>query len=143
MINSVRHTGVVVRDLEKSAIFYRSLGFIDFKHALEQGKFIDQVTGLNNTKLEWIKLKAPDGYLLELLKYHSDSDSIEVVNQNSNKLGCSHMAFGVDDIKKTCQLIKKNGGSILNPPALSDDKKAIVAYCHDNEGVLMEIVEIL
>jgi len=143
MIKSIRHTGIVVRDLEKSANFYRALGFVDFTHAIEQGKFIDQVTGLVETKLEWIKLKAPDGNLLELLKYHSHSDNSEVTQQNSNKLGCSHMAFGVDNIEKICQIIKTKGGSIINPPALSDDKKAKVVYCHDLEGVLMEIVEIL
>ena len=101
------------------------------------------MTGLDKTNLEWIKLKSPDGYLLELLKYHSDSDSLEVVRQNSNKLGCSHMAFGVDNIEKTCQIIETLGGSVVNPPALSSDNKAKVAYCHDIEGVLMEIVEIL
>jgi catechol 2,3-dioxygenase-like lactoylglutathione lyase family enzyme len=142
MINSVRHTGVVVRDLEKAANFYRALGFVDFNHALEEGKFIDQVTGLIDTKLEWVKLKAPDGYLLELLKYHSHIDSSAMTLQNSNKLGCSHMAFGVDNIDKTCKIIEEMGGSIVNLPALTDDKKVKVAYCHDLEGVLMEIVEI-
>ena len=85
MIKSVRHTGVVVRDLEKAANFYRALGFIDSNQAIEEGKFIDQVTGLINTKLEWIKLKAPDGYLLELLQYHSHLESEEVTMQRSGK----------------------------------------------------------
>ena len=143
MIKSVRHTGVVVRDLEKAANFYRALGFIDSNQAIEEGKFIDQVTGLINTKLEWIKLKAPDGYLLELLQYHSHLESEKVTMQKSNKLGCSHMAFSVDNIEKTCEIIKRMGGSIVNPPALTDDNKVKVAYCHDIEGVLMEIVEVI
>ena len=54
MIKSVRHTGIVVRDLEKAANFYRALGFIDSNHALEEGKFINQVTGLLNAKLEML-----------------------------------------------------------------------------------------
>ena len=143
MINAVRHTGLVVRDLEKAANFYRALGFSDFNHSIEEGKFIDQVTGLIDTKLEWIKLKSPDGFLLELLKYHSHIDSSEFILQDSNKLGCSHMAFGVDDIEKTCRKIKKMGGSIVNKPALNEDGKVKVAYCHDVEGILMEIVEVL
>ena len=143
MIKSIRHTGIVVRDLEKAASFYKSLGFVDFTQATEEGRFIDQVTGLINTKLEWIKLKAPDGYLLELLQYHSDLEYEKVSQQKSNKLGCSHMAFSVDNIDQTCKLIKEMGGSIVNPPALTDNNKVKVAYCHDIEGVLMEIVEIL
>ena len=61
--------------------------------------------------------------------------------QKSNKLGCSHIAFSVDNIEITCQKIKAMGGSIVNSPALTVDKKVKVAYCHDIEGVLMEIVE--
>ena len=81
--------------------------------------------------------------MLELLKYHSHIDDKEVTSQKPNKLGCSHIAFGVDNIEKTCEQIKSMGGSIVNSPALSNDKKVKVAYCHDIEGVLMEIVEVL
>jgi len=143
MIKSIRHTGIVVRNIEEAANFYRALGFIDSNKAIEEGEFIDQVTGLKNTKLEWIKLKAADGYLLELLQYHSHLETKEVIKQRSNKLGCSHMAFGVENIEKTCELINKLGGSIVNPPALTNNNKVKVAYCHDLEGVLIEIVEIL
>ena len=143
MIRSVRHTGIVVRNLEKTANFYRALGFVDDNRAIEEGEFIDQVTGLKNTKLEWLKLKAPDGYVLELLQYHSHPESTEITQQKSNKLGCSHIAFSVDNIDKICEKIKQLGGCIVNPPALTNDKKIKVAYCHDLEGVLMEIVEVL
>ena len=143
MIRSVRHTGIVVRDLEKSTEFYCALGFVKDNQAIEEGNFIDTVVGLQNTKLEWVKLKAPDGYLLELLQYHSHPESTEITQQKSNKLGCSHMAFSVDNIDRICEKIKQLGGCIVNPPALTNDKKIKVAYCHDLEGVLMEIVEVL
>jgi catechol 2,3-dioxygenase-like lactoylglutathione lyase family enzyme len=143
MIISVRHTGIVVRDIKESVKFYEALGFVVFSKDLEEGKFIDQVTGLQGVKLEWFKLKSPDGYLLELLKYHSHSDFEGTYLQKSNKLGCSHIAFGVDDIKKTCEIIKKMGGSVVNTPAITNNKKVKVAYCHDLEGVLMELVEVI
>ena len=143
MIRGIRHSGIVVRDLEKSANFYRMLGFVNNKNAIEQGLFIDQVTGLKDVKLEWIKLKAPDGNLIELLKYHSHPESKEIENQKSNKLGSSHIAFTVDNIDEMCNLIKKAGGSIINPPAISSDERVKVSYCHDPEGVLIEIVEVL
>mgnify|MGYP006091225151 CR=1 FL=1 len=141
MIKTIRHTGVVVRDLEKAANFYRALGFVDSNRDIEEGKFIDQVTGLINTKLEWIKLKAPDGCLLELLQYHSHSENEEVTKQRSNKLGCSHLAFSVDDIQNVCDKIRIAGGTVVNAPATTPNGKVKVVYCHDPEGVLMEIVE--
>ena len=143
MIRSVRHTGIVVRDLEKSTEFYCALGFVKDNKAIEEGNFIDTVVGLQNTKLEWVKLKAPDGYLLELLQYHSHPESTEITQQKSNKLGCSHMAFSVDNIDRICKKIEQLCGFVINPPALTNDKKIKVAYCHDLEGVLMEIVEVL
>jgi len=143
MIKDVRHTGIVVRNLEGSVKFYCALGFVENNRDTEEGVFIDTVVGLQNTKLEWVKLKAPDGYLLELLQYHSHSEQKEIVKQKSNQLGCSHLAFSVDDVDTICEKIKEIGGSIVNSPALTNDKKVKVAYCHDNEGNLMEIVEVL
>ena len=143
MINSVRHTGIVVRDLNKAIKFYCALGFVEQNRAIEKGDFIDTVVGFQNTKLEWVKLKAPDGYLLELLQYHSHQEQKKIVKQKSNQLGCSHLALGVDNIGAVCEKIKEIGGGIVNPPALTIDKQVKVAYCHDNEGNLMEIVEVL
>ena len=143
MKNSIRHAAIVVRDLERAADIYLSLGYVDSNSATEEGHFIDQVTGLKGAKLEWIKLKAPDGNLIELLKYHSHSEDEEISKQKSYKLGSSHIAFTVDNINEMCKLIENAGGSIVNPPALSNDKKVKVSYCHDVEGVLMEIVEVL
>ena len=45
MISSIRHSGIVVRDLQRVADFYRSLGFIDANSEKEEGDFIEQVTG--------------------------------------------------------------------------------------------------
>ena len=143
MIRSVRHTGIVVRDLEKSTEFYCTLGFVEDNRAIEEGDFIDTVVGLQNTKLEWVKLKAPDGSLLELLKYHSHPKQKEIAKQKSNQLGVSHLAFSVSNIDTICEKIEEIDGSIVNPPALANNKKVKVAYCHDNEGNLIEIVEIL
>ena len=143
MINAIRHTGIVVRNLEKSAKFYCALGFVKDNQATEEGIFIDTVVGMENTKLEWIKLKAADGYLLELLQYHSHPDHTEINIQKSNQLGCSHLAFSVANIDLVCNEIERIGGSVVNSPVLSNNKKVKVAYCHDNEGNLLEIVEVL
>lgn len=143
MIKSIRHTGIVVRDLKESERFYCSLGFVKVSGSLEQGSYIDTLVGLKKVKLEWVKLKAPDGYILELLQYHSHQEYKHLIKQKSNQLGCSHLAFEVDNIDIVCDLIKTLGGGIVNNPALNDNKDAKVVYCHDNEGNLMEMVEIL
>jgi len=40
-----------------------------------------------------------------------------------------------------CDKIKSLDGKVINPPHISNDGKVKVAYCYDNEGFLMEIVE--
>ena len=95
MIKAVRHTGIVVRNLDESVKFYRTLGFVEDNRDIEEGVFIDTVVGLQGAKLEWVKLKAPDGYLLELLQYHSHPEQKSIARQKSNQLGCPHLALKV------------------------------------------------
>jgi len=56
-------------------------------------------------------------------------------------LGCSHVAFTVDNIDKACNKIRQAGGTVTSLPATSPNGMAKVVYCHDPEGILMEIVE--
>lgn len=141
MIRNTRHTGLVVRDLERSVSFYQALGLKVWKREVETGHFIDAVVGIPNVKLEWAKLQAPDGSLVELLQYHSHPCSQPVSPAVSNHLGCSHIAFTVDDLSAACALVGRLGGSMVNPPAAAPGGGVRVAYCHDPDGILMELVE--
>jgi catechol 2,3-dioxygenase-like lactoylglutathione lyase family enzyme len=141
MILNIRHTGLVVRDLERSITFYTALGFELWKRELETGLFIETVVGIPEAKLEWAKMHSPDGHLIELLHYHSNADQRPVLRAPSNQLGCSHVAFTVDNISATCKLINQLGGSIVNSPVKCNAEKVSVAYCHDIDGILLELVE--
>ena len=141
MIRNTRHTGLVVRDLERSLAFYQALGLQLWKREMETGSFIETVVGIPGVHLEWAKLRAMDGSLVELLQYHSHPDHRLVEPVPSNRLGCSHIAFTVDDLVATCALIGRLGGSTVNPPAKAPGGDVRVAYCHDPDGILMELVE--
>ena len=141
MIIKTRHTGLVVKDIDKSIKFYEELGLEVWKREFEKGEFLSKVVGINGAEIETAKLKIDDGSLLELLEYKSHPTSSSNENYSSNKHGCSHVAFTVKNIQETSSKIKKLGGSIVNPPALSDNGRFLVMYCHDIDGILMEIVE--
>lgn len=141
MIRSVRHTGLVVRDIERSVSFYSALGLKVWQREVETGPFIDAVVGIPGVRLEWAKLRVPDGPLLELLQYHSHPDGQSLCAAPSNRLGCSHVAFTVDDLSATCALVGRLGGSMINPPAEAPGGKVRVVYCHDPDGILIELVE--
>jgi catechol 2,3-dioxygenase-like lactoylglutathione lyase family enzyme len=141
MILKQRHTGIVVRQLDRSINFYKALGLTLWRRELETGAFISTVVGLPGTHLEWAKLTCPDGSLVELLQYHSHPSGQTPEKTPANSLGCSHLAFTVADSEATCDTIRKLGGTVVNPPALSPDNSVRVAYCHDPDGTLLEIVE--
>ena len=69
MMMGTRHTGIVVENLEVAQNFYLGLGFSVQSEDVEEGPFIDQVTGLDKVKLKWVKMRLADGSLLELLQY--------------------------------------------------------------------------
>lgn len=141
MINKIRHTGLVVSDIMASVNFYEQLGLANWKQEIESGEFISHLVGLDNAIIETAKLKVPDGSILELLEYKSHPTEAEGIKYASNRHGCSHVAFAVKDIEVVSKKIVQLGGSILNKPALSDNGLVKVMYCHDLDGILIELVE--
>lgn len=140
---SIRHTGLVVRDLEKALAFYGNVfGFSVQSRAVETGDFIEKLVGIDAVELEWVKLAADDGSLLELLQYHSHpGDSAE--KPAVNALGCSHVAFTVEDVDAVHKALLDNGGSVISTPQPSPDGNVRVMYARDPEGIILELVEVL
>jgi catechol 2,3-dioxygenase-like lactoylglutathione lyase family enzyme len=141
MITKIRHTGIVVRNLEKAVKFYEALGFKISSRQVETGSFIDQVVGIKNVKVETAKFIAPCSGMLELLQYHSHPVEEEFSKQHSNKLGCSHIALQVEELSETLLVVEKLGGTTPRLPATTSDKQYTVVYCHDPEGNIIEIVK--
>jgi catechol 2,3-dioxygenase-like lactoylglutathione lyase family enzyme len=141
VVTAVRHTGLVVRDLERSIRFYEALGLKAWRQEEESGHFIETVVGISNVRIEWAKMKCPDGLIVELLQYHSHPDAQPLGDMPSNRLGCSHIAFTVDNIDQTCEEIVSLGGSVVNAPMQAPSGLVKVAYCHDTDGILIEVVQ--
>jgi catechol 2,3-dioxygenase-like lactoylglutathione lyase family enzyme len=145
MITSIRHSAFVVRDLEASLKFYSGvLGLKLYMRHSEEGSFIDALTGINQVKLEWVKLIIPNGGLIELLQYHShpDPDSFEVPNpSSSNKLGSSHVALTVTNLSDLYARLIDGGFTCKSTPLISDNGKVKILYAHDPDGAILELIE--
>ena len=141
MIIKTRHTGLVVKNISASIKFYEGLGLDVWKRENERGDFLSPVVGLENAEIETAKLKVGDGSLLELLEYKSHPTTPSASIYPSNNHGCSHVAFTVQDVEQMSSKIVRLGGSIVNPPAVSANGAVKVMYCHDLDGILMEMVE--
>jgi catechol 2,3-dioxygenase-like lactoylglutathione lyase family enzyme len=142
MIKNIRHTGIVVNDLEASLHFYRDLfGFKFAKQMKESGDYIDNISSLRNIKVTTVKMEAPDGQMIELLQYHShprERKSREICD-----IGITHIAFTVEDLNNEYDRLKGEGVPFNAPPQLSPDGYAKVTFCRAPEGTLIELVEVL
>lgn len=143
MITAIRHTGLVVADLDRAKHFWCDvLGFKVFRHMEESGSHIDAMMGLKDVRLTTTKLIAPDGGMIELLYFHSHSD-LPSWNGTPYSTGFTHVAMTVKDIASLYEKLVKLGLSFSAPPQRSPDGNVLVTYCRGPEGVLLELVEIL
>ena len=145
MISSIRHAALVVRNIDESLKFYSEvLGLSIYLRKFEEGPFIDQLTGIEHLKLEWVKLIIPKGGLIELLQYHSHPDltaSRSAVPSPSNKLGSSHVALTVSNLAALYKKLISNGYSCKSEPLISENRKAKILYAHDPDGAILELIE--
>tara|TARA_B100000579_G_C22739880_1_gene808558 strand:+ start:164 stop:598 length:435 start_codon:yes stop_codon:yes gene_type:complete len=141
MILNTRHVGLVVEDIEKSIKFYQALGLTVWKRQIESGDFISTVVGIDNVEIETAKLKVSDQSIIELLEYKSHKTKKTAEFYLSNKHGCSHVSFTVENLDDIAGKITELGGSIVNLPSITDDGVFKVMYCHDLDGIIIELVE--
>ena len=143
MILATRHTGIVVRDMEKCLRFWRDVMGLEVKvDAREEGQFIETIQHLDGVKLRMIKLSAPDGSMIELLK----DDGHPSVPGKSNCLcdhGIRHIAFTVARVEECYRVLRREGFETLSEPTVAPDGKAKLFFARDPEGNLLELVQML
>ncbi len=141
MILGLRHTGIVVKDLDACLHFYRDLlGFVEVKRMEEGSEYIDTILALVHANVTTVKLAAPDGGQIELLQFHSHQP------QNDRDIftyGLSHIALTVSDLDFQWRVLRSEGVSFMSLPTFSPDRGAKVCFCMDPEGNTVELVEAL
>ncbi len=140
MILSIRHTGIVVADLDAAIRFYVGLlGFKVTRRMYETGIVVDKMLDMKNVRVTTVKMAAPGGGVLELLYYHSHTSlprRSEIFDS-----GISHIALTVDDVDAEYARLDVEGVEFLSSPQISGDCK--VVFCTDTDGNVLELVEVL
>ncbi len=139
----LRHTGIVVSNMERALYFYRDLLGLKVVRVMEEsGKYIDELLGLKDVKVTTVKLSADEGgSLLELLQFKSHPIPRFSGERAIYGLGPSHVAFTVSDLKSVYDRLSKAGTVFTSSPVLSPDGLARVVFCEDPDGTPLEIVE--
>ena len=142
MITQIRHTGLVVADLERALGFWRDLlGFKVENQINESGPHIDAMMGLQDVRVTTVKMLAPEGGMIELLHFQSHPDNAEWLGKPYST-GFTHIAMTVRNLDFVFKKLSDAGVIFSAPPQYSPDGTVKVIYCRGPEGVLLELVEI-
>lgn len=138
------HTNIIAKDYKKLIHFYKEV--FQCKSIQEtrdlRGEWLDKLTGISNAHIIGEHLCLP-GYddnhpTLEIFSYDKMEDTYSALN----KCGIAHLAFEVDDVEKTLQLLlQKGGGQVgeLVKTTYENGNKAVFVYATDCEGNLIEL----
>lgn len=107
------HTNIIAKDHQKLIDFYKDVFHCKSIGEVRdlRGEWLDRLTGIPNAHIVGEHLCLPgyqtDHPTLEIFSY----DSMENAYSGLNKCGIAHLAFEVDDVEKTLQLLLQKGGS--------------------------------
>ena len=143
MTVGVRHTGIVVQNLDSAIEFWvEDLGFKIDSNQVEEGDFIDKLLGLNKVKVRSVKLIAPDSTMIELLNFiHPVNPTKIILEPNSHSI--THIALNVGNLEILLDKLSKRNYFPVNSPLTSLNKKVKVCYVRAHENILIELVETL
>jgi catechol 2,3-dioxygenase-like lactoylglutathione lyase family enzyme len=120
VILAMRHTGINVTDMGRALGFYRDLlGLEVHESRTEYGPYIDALTGLDDVCLDWVKVRSPDGLLVELVQNHGPYRR-KPQPRDYATIGCNHLCFTVQ----------------TDPPGRVKNMA-----CLDPDGTIIELVE--
>jgi catechol 2,3-dioxygenase-like lactoylglutathione lyase family enzyme len=107
------------------------------------GDFLHQVTGVDDPSVKTAIVKAPDGYVVELLQYSNGRQNGAVPN-SAGAIGAAHLALSVNDIHAAIARVEAAGwkakGSPL-PIAGGSRKGALVAYVSGPDHITIELMQ--
>jgi hypothetical protein len=118
------------------------MGFVVSRQMEESGPHIDAMMGLQGVHVTTAKLAAPDGNLIELLKFHSHPDR-PAWSGTPYSTGFTHIALTVGNIDELLPRLIAAGAMVPSPPQVSPDGSVKVLYVKGLEDILIELVESL
>ncbi len=94
MVVGYRHTGIIVENMEQSLVFYQDfLGLEVIQEFWDDSDYICRITCLEDATAHFVKLRANDGTVLELLEYPTHRTQLQP--QPIHNVGVLHIAFEV------------------------------------------------
>lgn len=141
MINSIRHVGIVVKDIDNAISFWEEIiGIKKFNDQVEKSPYIDELLGLQARNLRTVKFIDDKNFIIELL-YFPDTPNDDHWMGNLNSVGLTHIAITTSNIGELISRLNKNGYKTVSKIMNSPDNKVKVVFVYGPESLFLEIVE--
>ena len=133
---------VVVDDLEAAKAFFVELGMQLEGETTVEGRWVDQVVGLENVRAEIAMMRTPDGHgRVELTKFHTPAAvRTEPKSAPANALGIRRIMFGVDDIEDVLARLRTHGAELVGDVAQYEDMYRL-CFIRGPEGIIIGLAE--
>ena len=142
MITNYRHTGLVVKNLNRSKNFYCTLlNFKIVQNIIEEGDYFNKLINEKNLIAKVIKAKLPDNVILELLEFTNIKKKAVKKPRKYTPVGTVHMCFTVKNIDQVYKKLKKDRVKFFSPPLASDFDPVKTCFCYDPDFNLVQFVE--
>ena len=139
-VSGLRHTGIVVPDLDEALSFYRDLlGFKVERRMEEGGEYLSRILGEENITATTVKMSVPGGGMVELLHFPDHLGGPGLVDLVSP--GPTHIALTVTNLDALYARMTDQNVPFQSHPVLSPDGNVKIAFCQSPDGTFVELVE--
>jgi catechol 2,3-dioxygenase-like lactoylglutathione lyase family enzyme len=141
MIKRMDHTGVVVEDLEAAIAFFVELGMeLEGRTAVE-GKWADQLIGLDGVRADLAFLRTPDGHgRVELSTFRSPVSTTPAPWAPVNVPGIPRLTFVIDAVDDVLDRLRAHGAELVGEVA-QYEQYCRYCYVRGPAGVIIGLVE--
>jgi catechol 2,3-dioxygenase-like lactoylglutathione lyase family enzyme len=135
----IHHIGLTVRDLDRSAAFYRDLlGLREVARNRLDGEPISGQTLLPGTVID-VAILAGSNTLLELLCYRHPAPRPYALR--ACDAGAAHVCIVVEDIEARVDALRRAGVDLPSAPARLMDDDTWMVYVRDPDGIIVELIQ--
>ncbi len=133
---------IVVEDLEAAKAFFVELGMELEGETPVEGRWVDQVVGLENVRSEIAMMRTPDGHgRVELTKFHTPAAvRTEPKSAPANALGIRRIMFAVDNVKDVLARKRAHGAELVGEVAQYEDMYRL-CFIRGPEGIIIGLAE--
>ncbi len=133
---------IVVEDLDAVISFFVELGMELEGRAPIEGRWVEQVIGIDDVRQEVAMLRTPDGHgRIELAMFHTPKAiSTEPKDPPANTLGIQRVMFAVDDIDDVVARLRGRGAELVGEVAQYEDLYRL-CYVRGPEGIVVGLAQ--